>query len=80
MTLGEAVTRRINYYCNERKITLNKLCTMSGIVQSTVNNIISGKTSNPTLETIYNLCIGLQISISEFFDCGLFTEANIETR
>ena len=36
MKLHEAVGKRILEYCNERDITSNKLCTMSGIIQSTV--------------------------------------------
>lgn len=36
MKLHEAVGKRILEYCNERDITPNKLCTMSGIIQSTV--------------------------------------------
>ena len=79
MTLQEAITKRIQEYLQERNITLNKLCTMSGVIQSTVNNITSGKTEKPQVETIYNLCIGLQIPISEFFASPLFDEANIQT-
>ncbi len=36
MKLHEAVGKRILEYCNERDISPNKLCTMSGIIQSTV--------------------------------------------
>lgn len=76
MKLYEAVGQRILYYCKVRDITPNKLCTMSGVIQSTVNSIFSGRSQNPKLETIKNLCDGLQISISEFFDCDLF--ANLD--
>ncbi len=72
MTLQEAVSKRIIYYCKDRGITPNKLCTNSGVIQSTVNCILSGKTKNPKLETIKNLCIGLNITLSEFFDSELF--------
>lgn len=74
MKLYEAVGKRILYYCNERGITPNKLCTMSGIIQSTVNSIFSGRSKNPKLDTIKNLCEGLQIPISEFFNCELFSD------
>ena len=79
MTLQKAITKRIDEYLKERRITLNKLCTMSGVVQSTVNNITSGKTEKPQVETIYNLCIGLEITISEFFNSPLFAHGNIVT-
>ena len=79
MTIGEAIARRIDGYCKERNITLNKLCTMSGVIQSTVHDVFSGRSKAPRTDTIYNLCIGLRISISEFFDSPLFDEENIQT-
>jgi len=79
MKLQEAIAKRIEYYCDDRGLTLNKLCTMSGVVQSTVHGIFTGKSMKPQVETIYNLCIGLQIPISEFFNSPLFDEANIQT-
>ena len=42
MIVGEAVKERILELCRERDISINKLCTMSGVTQSTVNNIVSG--------------------------------------
>lgn len=73
MKLNEAVAARILEYCNNRNITVNKLCTMSGVIQSTVNSIFSGRSQNPKLQTIACLCEGLSISLSEFFDSPLFS-------
>lgn len=72
MKLHEAVSKRILEYCKEQDITPNKLCTKSGIIQSTLNSIFSGRSKNPKLETIYNLCIGLGITLEEFFASDLF--------
>ncbi len=72
MKLHEAVGKRILEYCNERNISPNKLCTMSGIIQSTVNSIFSGRSQNPKLAIIQYLCFGLGISFKEFFDSPLF--------
>ena len=73
MKLNEAGAARILEYCNNRNITVNKLCTMSGVIQSTVNSIFSGRSQNPKLQTIAYLCEGLSISLSEFFDSPLFS-------
>lgn len=73
MKLNEAVAARILEYCNNRNITVNKLCTMSGVIQSTVNSIFSGRSQNPKLQTTAYLCEGLSISLSEFFDSPLFS-------
>lgn len=76
MKLGEAVKLRIQEFRDERKVTTNKLCNMSGIIQSTVNSIYSGRSQNPKLGTIQSLCDGLGIKLKDFFDSPLFD--NIE--
>ena len=72
MKLHEAVGKRILEFCNDREITPNKLCTNSGVIQSTVNSIFSGRSKNPKLATIENLCFGLGIKLKDFFDSPLF--------
>ncbi len=72
MKLNEAVRERILEFCKERSITPNKLCTMSGVIQSTVNSIFSGRSKNPKLATIEYLCQGLGIKLKDFFDSPLF--------
>lgn len=74
MKLHEAAAKRILEYCSERDITPNKLCTMSGVIQSTVNSIFSGRSSNPKLQTIEYLCEGLGIKLKDFFDSPLFDD------
>lgn len=72
MTVNEAVQKRILDICKDKNISINKLCILSGVTQSTVNNILSRKNSSPTIITIKRLCDGADMSISEFFDCNLF--------
>ena len=72
MTIGTAVRARILELCDERGISINKLCNMSGVTQSTVNNIISGRNNSVTVSTIQKLCDGLGISIQDFFASSLF--------
>lgn len=74
MKLYEAVGKRIIEYCHERNISPNKLCTNSGVIQSTVNSIFSGRSQNPKLATIQYLCEGLNIKLKDFFDSPLFDE------
>lgn len=68
MGVSIAVSDRIIELCNERKITVNKLCTLSAVTQSTVNDIVNNKSKNVGIVTIKKLCDGLDITISEFFD------------
>ena len=74
MTISEATQKRIIQLCRERNITINKLATLSGITQSTLNNIIKGNSKTPTLQTIVYLCAGFNIDLIEFFDSNLFNE------
>ena len=72
MSIGEAVRDRIIELCNEHDISINKLCSISGVTQSTVNNIVSGRNRSATVSTIKKLCDGLDITIQEFFQSELF--------
>lgn len=72
MTVGEAVRQRIVQLCQERDISINKLSSISGVTQSTVNNIVSGRNISATVSTIKKLCDGLGITIDEFFHSELF--------
>ena len=72
MTVGEAVRQRIIQLCQERNISINKLSAISGVTQSTVNNIVSGRNNSASVSTIKKLCNGLGITIDEFFHTELF--------
>ena len=72
MNIGEAVKERILELCSEHDISINKLCSMSGVTQSTVNNIVSGRNRSATVSTIKKLCGGLGITIEDFFNSELF--------
>ena len=68
MTYSDVIILRLTRLCEERKITINKLATLSGITQSTVENIMSGKTKNPKLKTLHKLALGLGMTVSELLD------------
>lgn len=80
MGIGEAVRMRILELCREHDISVNKLCSISGVTQSTVNNIVSGRNNSATVSTIKKLCDGLGISIEEFFNSELFRNLEQEVR
>ena len=80
MNIGEAVRERIIELCRENDSSINKLCTMSGVTQSTVNNIVSGRNNSATVSTIKKLCDGLGISIEDFFHSELFRNLEQEVK
>lgn len=80
MTIGEAARSRILELCRERGITVNKLATLCGITQSTLNNIVSGRNRAMTLSTVQKICDGLDITIKDFFDSNVFNAIEQELK
>lgn len=80
ITIGEAVKLRIYELCDEHHISINKLCSMSGVTQSTINNIINGRNKSMTVSTVKKLCDGLEISVKDFFESELFHDLEQEIK
>ena len=80
MRVNEAVRLRILELCQQNDITLNKLSTICGITQSTLNNVISGRNSTTTVSTIQKICDGLEITILDFFSSPLFENLEQEIK
>lgn len=80
MNIGEAVKERILELCSERDLTVNKLSTISGVTQSTVNNIVGGRNNSTTVSTLKKLCDGLGITITDFFTSELFRDLEQEIK
>ena len=75
-----AVRQRIIELCQENRITVNKLATISGITQSTLNNIVSGRNNSATVATIKKICDGLNITIQDFFNAECFRDLEQELK
>ena len=80
MNIGQAVAKRILELCKENNITINKLATISGMTQSTLNNIVSRKNNSPTVSTIKKICDGLEITIVDFFNTEDFLNLEQEIK
>lgn len=72
MLIADAIAKRILDLCGKDEISINKLAILSGLTQSTIQSIISGKSKNPTLLTIVRICDSLNISLKDFFDDEIF--------
>lgn len=80
MNIGDAVRLRILELCKIRNITVNKLATLSGVTQSTLNNITGGRNNSTTISTIKKICDGLEITVIEFFSSLLFENLEQEIK
>ena len=78
MRCKEAIRFRILELCSDRSISVNGLCQVCGITQSTINNIISGRNNSTGISTIQKICDGLEINLINFFDSPLFEDIEQE--
>lgn len=78
MLIGVAVQKRIIELCEKENISINRLATISGLTQSTLNNIMSGRNNSTTISTIKKLCDGLDITIMDFFNSEVFKDLEQE--
>ena len=73
MEYDKLLSLRIQRLCKERGITINRLATLSGLKQSSVDNIIRGTSKNPTVHTLHKIAITFNMTLAEFLD---FPELN----
>lgn len=78
MKIAEAIAKRILNLCDENSISINKLAIMSGLTQSTIQSVISGKSKNPKMLTIVRICDSLNMKLEDFFADELFYNLDIE--
>ena len=78
MNSKEAVAKRIQDLCAERKITVHGLANLAGVSSATIYSMLNEKSQNPGIVSIKKLCDGLEISLREFFDCDLFDDLEQE--
>ena len=78
MTYSDATIKRLSDLCADRGITINRLATLSGITQSTINSMMNGETKNPKLKTLRKIAMGLNMTVSELLDFPEMNEMEFE--
>lgn len=78
MQLNEAVSIRLQELMDERNMTAYQLYIKSGLPKSSIGNIINCTYPSVKLRVLHEVCQGLDISITEFFQSALFQEDNLE--
>lgn len=73
MHYHELFALRIQQLCKDQGITINRLATLSGLKQSTIDNIIRGTSRNPKVHTLHQIAVTFNMTLSEFLD---FPELN----
>ena len=75
-----AVKEQLLKLCYDKRMSIHKLATESGVAPSTIKNILYGKSKNPGIVTIKMLCDGLGISLTEFFSAEIFLNLEQEIK
>ena len=78
MKLNIAVSQRLTQLLAENNMTQYQLYIKSGVPKSTIGNVINCSYDSVKLRIIHEMCQGLGLSLSEFFDSPLFEENNLE--
>ena len=73
MEYYQIIANRIAALCKERRLSINKLASMSNVKQSTIDNIMHGASKNPGVQTLHKIALTFSMTISEFLD---FPELN----
>ena len=68
MLYSDVCAKRIQCLCVQHGITINRLATMCGLKQSTIDNIIHGRSRNPKARTLHKIANTFNMTLSEFLD------------
>ena len=75
---SEIIVQRIKSLCRQRGISYNKLASMSGLNQSSFDNIIRGLTKDPRIKTLHHIAIAFNMTLAEFLDFPELNEVSFE--
>lgn len=76
--LNEAISKRLRELLAQRDMTPYQLFIKSGVPKSTIGNVLNCAYDSVKLRIVHELCQGLGVGISEFFQSPLFDENNLE--
>ena len=78
MQIREAIQKRVEQLCEEKKMSLYSLSYQSAMPTSTVKSIMNGKSKNPGIVNVKKIGEGFDMTIKEFFDSEIFDDLEPE--
>lgn len=78
MELNKAISQRLKELLTERKMTQYQLYMRSGVPRSTIGNVVNCAYTSVNIRVIHEMCQGLDVSLTDFFNSPLFLESNLE--
>ncbi|WP_342580776.1 helix-turn-helix transcriptional regulator [Ureibacillus sp. FSL W7-1570] len=77
LDIHTALALRMKELAEERGKTPAEIGKLGGLRQSTISEILQGRSKHPKIDTITKYCQGCGISLHEFFQSDLFKIAEI---
>lgn len=68
----QAIVYRIDKLRERQKMSIYELSIKAGIAQSTINEIMQGRSENPRIATLRKIASGFGMSLNEFFNDPIF--------
>lgn len=72
VNIGDELRQRIVQLCEQKQMSIYRLAKKSGVPQSTLNEIMQGRSRDPRLSTIIQIAQGFDMSIQELLDDPIF--------
>lgn len=73
MCLSEAIRLRIIELCSVNNLNVNSLSNRAGLNPSTIRSILKSRCKTPNAQTIYCICLALDMDLKDFFNSKLFS-------
>ena len=78
MKISEAVAIRLSNILNERKMSQYRLERDIAMPHNTMKTLMGRRNKSVNMRTIMQICRGLNMTLSEFFNDAIFENDNIE--
>ncbi len=78
MSYHDIIVGRISSLCRQRGLSYNRLAAMSGLNQSTIDNIIRGVSQNPRIMTLHKIAYAFNMTVAEFLDFPEMNDVSFE--
>jgi len=66
-TIPEVIGERIKYFRKQRKLSQEKLSELADLHPTYIGQLERGE-KNPSVETIFKICVGLDLPVSSFLE------------
>ena len=68
MDYSEIIVKIIKELCEKRNLSITQLSKISGVKQSTLDNIIQMNSKSPGIQNIHKIANAFNMTVSEFLD------------